>query len=133
MWHTFSALFIILWGYHVIHCFCSPHHQKDVFKLYNCIKRVLRPGVTYTRHIPIWGLPQGSRLGPYLFQMIPNLWVNPFLPDINLNYQVYDDDNELYIGFHPMEYDSTQLAICTSFCCPPIAMCVLVISLNRLV
>ena len=72
-------------------------------------ERVLINGTTSTSHTPTCGVPQGSVLGPLLFSNYTEP-LGELIREHGLDYQVYADDNQLYVFFHPRDSDSIELA-----------------------
>ncbi len=72
------------------------------FKSYlsSCTQRVYIKGTSSDDHPLKYGVPQGSILGPKLFK-VQTLPVGDIARHHGLQYQIYADDNDLYIAFKP--------------------------------
>ncbi len=64
-----------------------------------------------SRYVPLnHGVPQGSSLGPYLF----NIYMTPLadiLRELGIEFHVYADDHQLYLAFQPIDQDSADVAV----------------------
>ncbi len=70
--------------------YLSNRHQSVVIK-----------GETSAKHPLLYGVPQGSVLGPIFFTLY-TLPIGDIVRKYNLKFHLYADDSQIYIGFRPL-------------------------------